>query len=226
MVVDFTRYMDGTPTKKGDVVWLVNIGKMGDGRKLDASTMVGLDPAYKVPLLKIVIGDDAPDQSDPRLSPLHPGVENVSLRPAAVLPANLNALPHREFRLERGGGAGGETEWLINGLPFDPHVPMVTVKRNQPEVWTIRTGGGWTHPMHFHMGEHRILSRNGIPTGDPRAPERHRDDTGKDDVIEMHERETVVMYRNFQTFTGKYVAHCHNLAHEDHAMMFGWVLET
>jgi FtsP/CotA-like multicopper oxidase with cupredoxin domain len=21
---------------------------------------------------------------------------------------------------------------------------------------------------------------------------------------------------------GKYVSHCHNLAHEDHAMMFGW----
>jgi FtsP/CotA-like multicopper oxidase with cupredoxin domain len=33
------------------------------------------------------------------------------------------------------------------------------------------------------------------------------------------------MYRNFRTFTGKYVAHCHNLAHEDHAMMFGWILE-
>ena len=24
------------------------------------------------------------------------------------------------------------------------------------------------------------------------------------------------------TFLGNYVAHCHNLAHEDHNMMFGW----
>ena len=29
------------------------------------------------------------------------------------------------------------------------------------------------------------------------------------------------LYRNFRTFIGHYVAHCHNLAHEDHAMMFG-----
>ena len=44
--------------------------------------------------------------------------------------------------------------------------------------------------------------------------------------------EEVVIYRNFRTYprkpqaiagvTAKYVAHCHNLAHEDHSMMFGW----
>ena len=28
--------------------------------------------------------------------------------------------------------------------------------------------------------------------------------------------------RRFRTFVGAYVAHCHNLAHEDHNMMFGW----
>jgi hypothetical protein len=32
----------------------------------------------------------------------------------------------------------------------------------------------------------------------------------------------VTFYRNFRTFTGRYVAHCHQLEHEDHAMMFGW----
>ena len=31
-----------------------------------------------------------------------------------------------------------------------------------------------------------------------------------------------IIYRGFRDFTGPYVAHCHNLAHEDHAMMFGW----
>ena len=34
--------------------------------------------------------------------------------------------------------------------------------------------------------------------------------------------ESVVICREFRDFVGKYVAHCHNLAHEDHAMMFGW----
>jgi FtsP/CotA-like multicopper oxidase with cupredoxin domain len=32
----------------------------------------------------------------------------------------------------------------------------------------------------------------------------------------------VIVYRGFRGFTGPYVAHCHNLMHEDHSMMFGW----
>ena len=35
-------------------------------------------------------------------------------------------------------------------------------------------------------------------------------------------KESVIVYRSFRDFKGDYVAHCHNLAHEDHAMMFGW----
>jgi FtsP/CotA-like multicopper oxidase with cupredoxin domain len=35
----------------------------------------------------------------------------------------------------------------------------------------------------------------------------------------------VIIYRQFRDFEGEYVAHCHNLAHEDHAMMFGWKIE-
>ncbi len=73
--------------------------------------------------------------------------------------------------------------------------------------------------MHFHMEEHQILTRNGKKAT---SVPGHQDDTGKDDVIALDDSEVVTMYRNFRTFTGKYVAHCHNLAHEDHAMMFGW----
>jgi FtsP/CotA-like multicopper oxidase with cupredoxin domain len=215
VVVDFTRYADGTPTRRGDVVWLVDVGKMPDGRKLVADTRIGLDPQWKVPMMKIVIGDDAPDRS------VMPQPGDV-LRPQTAIP-DLGNLPRRTFRLER-GGAGGEIEWLINGAPFDMAVPLATARRGQPEVWTISTGGGWSHPMHFHQEEHRVLSRDGVPTGSPGAIPRHQDDSGKDDVIELEAGETVEIYRNFRTFTGKYVAHCHNLAHEDHAMMFGWVL--
>ena len=64
-------------------------------------------------------------------------------------------------------------------------------------------------------------SANAPGGGGPPVP-RHADDTGKDDVVAMDPSESVIFYRNFRTFTGKYVAHCHNLAHEDHAMMFGW----
>ena len=55
VVVDFTKYMDGSPTKKGDVVYLVNVMKMMTGRMWDSA-----DPKYQVPVMKIVIGDDPP----------------------------------------------------------------------------------------------------------------------------------------------------------------------
>jgi FtsP/CotA-like multicopper oxidase with cupredoxin domain len=176
--------------------------------------MGNADSAYKIPLLKIVIGEDAPDDS------LMPTPSTI-LRPAPTLPSNLSSLPKRTFDLQR-GSFGGEAQWLINGHPFDAHVPLATVKQGRPEVWTIKTGGGWSHPMHFHMEEHQILTRNGKKAT---SVPGHQDDTGKDDVIALDDSEVVTMYRNFRTFTGKYVAHCHNLAHEDHNMMFGWVLE-
>ena len=52
VVVDFTKYMDGTPTKQGDEIYLVNTMKMTTGRMWDSP-----DPNYKVPLMKIVIGE-------------------------------------------------------------------------------------------------------------------------------------------------------------------------
>ncbi len=210
VIVDFTRYMDGTPTKKGDVIYLTNICKMVDGRMATNNSRMGLDPRYKIPLVKIVIGDDAPDNS------VMPSLTTI-LRPQPVLPSNLSSLPQRSFELQR-GSFGGEIQWLINGHPFDPTVPLAAPVKDSAEVWTIKNGGGgWTHPMHLHMEEHHVLSRNG-KTSDP----GHPDDTGKDDVIAFDPSETVQVVRRFRTFLGNYVAHCHNLAHEDHAMMFGW----
>jgi len=223
VVMDFTRYMDGSPTKKGDVIWLVNIKQMTTGRKpntgtrLDDNGVLEIDPDFepnfKAPLLKIVIGDDAPDAS----------IMPTNLRPLpTVNTRKLGTLPQRTFELQRGGQFGGEIEWLINGLPFEPTAPLANVATGQPEVWTIRNGGGgWVHPMHLHFEEHRILSRNGVPT--PLDP-KHPDDNSKEDVIALEPSEEIVLYRNFRTFKGRYVAHCHNLAHEDHAMMFGFTV--
>ena len=217
VVVDFTKTMDGKLTKKGDVLYLVNTMKQTNGRKPDSGIRMGnADPAYKIPLLKIIIGDDAVDNS------IMPTTTTV-LRPAPKIPTAtaMAKLPARSFDLGR-GAAGGENQWLINGHPFDPHVPLVTVKQGKPEVWTFKTGGGWTHPMHMHQEEHTVLTRNGVKATSVKG---HADDSGKDDIIAMDDGETVVIYRNFRTFKGKYVAHCHQLAHEDHSMMFGWTIE-
>ncbi len=208
VIVDFTRYMDGTPTQKGDVIYLVNQCNMPDGRQPKSWQ----DPNYRVPILKFIVGDTAPDNS---ITP--PLAKTLRLLPNLPSQTVLDGLQHRTFTLSRGGGSSDpEVEWLINGLPFDPLVPLASVKRGKPEVWTfVNGGGGWVHPMHLHMEEHQVLSRKG-------SLNKHPDDKSKEDVVALDPGEEVTIYRNFRTFLGKYVAHCHNLAHEDHAMMFGW----
>ncbi len=89
-------------------------------------------------------------------------------------------------------------------------------------VWEIRNGGGgWVHPMHLHMEEHRTMMRNGKETKGP-TDKAHPDDVSREDLVALDPGESVIIYRGFRDFVGHYVAHCHNLAHEDHAMMFGW----
>ena len=83
---------------------------------------------------------------------------------------------------------------------------------------TIENHTKAVHPMHLHMEEHRVVARNGKPAPDT----RHLDDTGKEDTIALDPSEEVLISRRFRTFVGGYVAHCHNLAHEDHSMMFAW----
>jgi len=209
VVVDFSAYADGTRTQKGEELYLVNTMKMTTGRMWDRP-----DRAYKVPVMKIVIGDDAPDAS----------VIPAKLRDVPELPAGAMAAVNDKgtvtFELQRGNSkADPEFEWLINGNPFDPPHPAISVKRNSRGVWRIRNGGGgWVHPLHLHMEEHRVLARNGVPAADA----RHPDDIGKEDVVALDPSEDVVIARQFRTFVGAYVAHCHNLTHEDHAMMFSW----
>jgi FtsP/CotA-like multicopper oxidase with cupredoxin domain len=218
VVVDFTKWMDGSPTKKYDELYLVNVMKMTTGRMWD-----NVDPKYMVPVMKIVIMDDAPDASLPGVDIYNPKhVAAMSLREVQPFIDGYQGLMKNAptFELQRGSSNDDpETEWLINGLQFDPTKPLISPKMNSGNVWRVRNGGGgWVHPFHLHMEEHRVIQRNGkiAPDG------RHPDDSAKEDVIALDPSEDVYISRKFRTFAGPYVAHCHNLAHEDHNMMFGW----
>src|SRR5215217_1666455 len=224
------RFLDCSATTKGDVIYLTNVMKMPNGRMWSNSSRFSPDPNYKVPVLKIVIGDDPPEKD---LSVM-PVAGKTPLRPLPPLPANWKSLLDNRliFEVER-GGAGGELEWLINGKPFTPETLATSMKnpagrslaasqkKNSFNLWEIRNGGGgWVHPFHLHMEEHRTVMRNGrdVTTSSP----GHPDDIGREDLVALDPGESVILYRGFRDFVGPYVAHCHNLAHEDHAMMFGW----
>ncbi len=227
VIIDFTKYQVNTPTTPGDEVFLTNVMKMKDGRMWNKSTRFSPDPNYKIPMLKFVIGEDPaePDQSV---------IPQWTMRELPAIPSNWKDLMANRmvFELQRGSG-GGETEWLINDQSFDPanvvrslknpagKTPLAQQPMDSYNVWELRNGGGgWVHPMHLHMEEHRVVKRNDkLITGPTNArPDGH----GKEDVIGLDPGESVIVFRRFRDFVGGYVAHCHNLAHEDHAMMFGW----
>ena len=228
VIIDFTHYQDGTETKAGDEIYLTDVLKMPDGRMWTNSSRFFPDPAYKVPVMKFVL-EDAVEDNSVLPSP------TTKLRELPPLPANWKTLMNNRtiFEVKR-GSVGAEVEWLINGKAFDPaHVvaslrnpagksPLAQQKKGSFNLWEIRNaGGGWVHPFHLHMEEHRVVMRNGkdVTKGGDAG---HPDDRSREDLVALDPGESVIVYRGFRDFTGPYVAHCHNLVHEDHSMMFGW----
>ena len=75
----------------------------------------------------------------------------------------------------------------------------------------MEAGGGWAHPVHIHLEDFLILSINGMAP----PPEW----AGRKDTISLLPGWKAEVLVRFRDFTGKYMMHCHQHAHEDHAMM-------
>jgi FtsP/CotA-like multicopper oxidase with cupredoxin domain len=117
----------------------------------------------------------------------------------------------RTFNFERGDG-----QWQINGQFMDCTRFRLHPQMNTAERWIIRnSSGGWQHPIHIHLEEFRILSRNGRPIR-PGNVEFSRKDTMR---LANESIEVLVRFRDFK---GGYPLHCHNTVHEDHQMMLLW----
>jgi FtsP/CotA-like multicopper oxidase with cupredoxin domain len=117
----------------------------------------------------------------------------------------------RTFKFDRLNG-----QWSINGQFMDCNTFRFAVRQNSSEQWLLTNlTGDWTHPIHIHLEEHQILSRNRVR---PTVPA----DLGRKDVTQVHPNERVQLFFRFRDWLGKYPIHCHNVVHEDHAMMALW----
>ena len=120
-------------------------------------------------------------------------------------------------------------------MPFDPGHVATSLQEQGRQDATGAAEDGQLQPV----GDPQRRWRLGAPLPPPhgRAPHRdaqrqdrtditpdkgHPDDDSREDLVALDPGESVIVYRGFRDFVGPYVAHCHNLAHEDHAMMFGW----
>ena len=189
IVVDFSQF------QTGDTVFLENRLRQDDGRKPG-------DVLTRGPQILQFVVDDAVD--DPSQVP-------DVLRPfEAISQAELNRATVRTFEFERSDGA-----WSINGKFFDPNRPLVSPTVNTPEIWRLVNGsGGWAHPIHVHLELMRVLRRNGkVP------PLSERDGFARRDTVTLGPNDRADVFVKFRDFTGPFVFHCHNLEHEDMAMM-------
>lgn len=107
--------------------------------------------------------------------------------------------------------------WTINGKLMDPNRIDAAIEQGTAEIWTWRNAGNaWSHPIHSHFEEFQILELNGKPIA--------KDDVlnSRKDVFRLGPNDEVKLYMRWRDFLGKHVMHCHNVVHEDHAMMIRW----
>ena len=201
VVIDFSKY-------KGQSLYLVNRLEQTSGRGPSYNL---LDPGYAV--LRFDVAEtlsSGPDLSNPDLTP-------GNSRPAALRPlpkpssAELATAVQRTFKFDRSNGG-----WTVNGQLADITKPTFAIKQGDCEIWTLQNNSGsWSHPIHIHFEEFQILQRSSVPNVEPH-------ELCRKDVLLLRPNESVKVFFRFRDFLGKYVMHCHNVVHEDDAMMLRW----
>lgn len=141
--------------------------------------------------------------------------KDPTLPDMSQVPALLRELPPidlSEVKATRYFEFDKENEiWTVNGKIFDVETAVAQPKRGTAEIWVLKGKGSWHHPVHIHLEEGRILSINGQP------PQPH--EAGRKDIYVLEPNDEIRVFIRFRDFKGKYLMHCHNLIHEDHAMM-------
>jgi FtsP/CotA-like multicopper oxidase with cupredoxin domain len=164
------------------------------------------------------------------------GIKTLTVQIPIVAPVRT-----REFTFGRSGdgdsrGADGqcipecgnalEFPWSIKVDGNHAHtfnanrISTLIPKPGEVEHWTlINNGGGWDHPVHLHFEEGITIDRGAasIP-----ATERNV----RKDVWRLRPDGRVRFQVTFGEFGGAYVNHCHNITHEDFAMMLRLQLLT
>jgi FtsP/CotA-like multicopper oxidase with cupredoxin domain len=141
-------------------------------------------------------------QGDPA-DPLPPLTEGLA-EPSGL--AEAEVAERRTFVFS---GDDDTNNLAINGMPFDMDRIDAEPRLGTVEEWTIENVTSEQHPFHIHVNDFEVLSVNGVPYAA----------NGEQDTVVLPPGGQVVVRIGFFDFTGKFVFHCHILAHEDGGMM-------
>jgi FtsP/CotA-like multicopper oxidase with cupredoxin domain len=181
------------PAERSDVV--VDFSALPVGTEVTMVNGLGTGPAGEVMRFRVVRTARDDSHVPDRLAEVEP----------LVPPAGAT---RRTFTFTR-GRANDHSGWTINGRSFHPAESLADVPRGEVEVWRFVTDVH--HPVHVHLDPFQVLRRNG------RAPGPF--DAGWKDTVDVRPAEVVDVAVRFSDHAGRFVMHCHNLEHEDMAMM-------
>jgi FtsP/CotA-like multicopper oxidase with cupredoxin domain len=104
----------------------------------------------------------------------------------------------------------------INGKQFDPREEPYRVKLGTAEEWTLVNACDsklmdHAHVYHIHVNPFKITAINGRRLSTPLWRDTF--------VLTKRSGDSLTFESNFDDFTGKFVEHCHVIAHEDLGMM-------
>lgn len=123
--------------------------------------------------------------------------------------APATGMPVRAFDFRRTSSGEDRQMWTISGKPFHPDTVLARPRLGSVERW--RFSSDFHHPVHVHLAQFQVIARGGRPP----APT----DAGWKDTVDVHPYEVVDTLVRFTGYKGRYMLHCHNLEHEDMAMM-------
>jgi FtsP/CotA-like multicopper oxidase with cupredoxin domain len=104
----------------------------------------------------------------------------------------------------------------VDGIPFDPARPPYQAVLGTAEEWTLRNAFDpklmeHAHVFHIHTNPFKITRLNGRKLDPPLWRDTY--------VLTKSAGDSVTFESNFLDYTGKFVEHCHVVAHEDLGMM-------
>jgi len=116
----------------------------------------------------------------------------------------------------------------LEGLDFDDPA-TIFARRGTTEVWRLINTTGDAHPIHLHLVQFQVVSRQRFdtrrysPTGPPtligQSKPPNANELGWKDTVRANPGEVTTIVARFDDFTGTYPFHCHILEHEDNDMM-------
>jgi len=227
-ILDFSQFEPGTKITLHNILEQVN-GAGPSGRYLEPT-----DPRTNV--MQFQVTDEQPEDNSriPEFFRPLPDVDLAEVR------------QHRKWVFDYDGGL-----WTINGRVMDPNRIDAGIEQGSAELWTLTNGGNdWSHPIHSHFTEFILLEVNGekvgprhvrtivekgslqsdqvdwrVIFGEPKSKRRPVTvfmGGQRRDVANLLPGDEVKLFMRWKDFLGKHVMHCHNVVHEDHAMMIRW----